>query len=70
MGEGKDELRLMGSGIVGGDNYGLPSEKDKKPEQEVNKDGGKDKDTDIDASFPASYGQSCAYVTCKHGILL
>jgi hypothetical protein len=60
----------MGSGKVGGDGYGLPAEKNKKPEHEVNKDGGKDEDTDVDASLQPAYGKSRAYVTCKHGGLL
>jgi hypothetical protein len=51
MGVGKDEVRLMGACKVGGDNYGLPAKKNKEPEHEVNKDGGRDEDTDVDASL-------------------
>ena len=57
----------MGVGEVGGDRHGLPAKKNKQPEHEVKKEGGKDEGTDIDTRFSSPDGQCRAYVTCKHG---
>jgi hypothetical protein len=67
---GKDELQLMSAGEVWWDSDGLPAKKNREPEHDVKKEGGKDERTDIDAPFGSPDGQCSAYVTSKHGGLL